>query len=76
MIHDFDNVVKSFLFLFSSEDDVRKKKEAERRESTEANEENITILKKVKDHLFIAILCCSVNFFYKTLTHYQGAYFR
>lgn len=63
MIHDFDNVVKSFLFLFSSEDDVRKKKEAERRESTEANEENITILKKVKDHLFIAILCSSVNFF-------------
>lgn len=63
MIHDLDNVVKSFLFLFSSEDDVRKKKEAERRESTEANEENITILKKVKDHLFIAILCSSVNFF-------------
>lgn len=68
MIHDFDNVVKSFLFLFSSEDDVRKKKEAERRESTEANEENITILKKVKDHLFIAILCSLVNFFYKALT--------
>lgn len=63
MIHDLDNVVKSFLFLFSSEDDVRKKKEAERRESTEANEENITILKKVKDHLFIAILCSSVKFF-------------
>lgn len=63
MIHDFDNVVKSFLFLFSSEDDVRKKKEAERRESTEANEENITILKKVKDHFFIAILCSSVIFF-------------